>query len=87
MQGPSEFTITGTLKTYNQTASLKDITVPTLFMSGEFDEAVPARVQSFQKMTAGSRVEIIPNAAHATMQDQPETVLRILREWFRKVEE
>ena len=87
MQGPSEFTITGTLKTYNQTASLRDITVPTLFMSGEFDEAVPSRVQSFQKMTPGSKVEIVPNAAHATMQDQPETVLRILREWFRRVEE
>jgi len=86
MQGPSEFTITGTLKSYNQTASLKDITVPTLFLSGEFDEAVPSRVETFQKMTPGSKLEIVPNAAHMTMQDQPGAVLKILRDWFRKVE-
>jgi proline iminopeptidase len=87
MQGPSEFTITGTLKSYNETASLKDIDVPTLFLTGEFDEVVPARVESFQRMTPGSKLEIVPNAAHMTMQDQPEAVLKILRDWFRKVEE
>jgi proline iminopeptidase len=86
MQGPSEFTITGTLKSYNQTAALKDIDVPTLFMSGQYDEAVPSRVEQFQKMTPGAKLEIIPNAAHMTMQDQPDAVLRVLRDWFRHVE-
>jgi len=86
MQGPSEFTITGTLKSYDQTASLKDIKVPTLFLSGQYDEAVPSRVQLFQRMTPGSKIEVVPNAAHMTMQDQPEAVLRILRDWFRRVE-
>lgn len=87
MQGPSEFTITGTLKTYNQTASLKDINVPTLFMSGQYDEVVPSRVAIFQKMTPGSKMEIIPDAAHFTMQDQPDLVLKVLRDWLRKVED
>ncbi len=31
MQGPSEFTITGTLKQYNATPFLKDVKVPVLF--------------------------------------------------------
>lgn len=87
MQGPSEFTITGTLKSYNQTASLKDITVPTLFVSGQYDEAVPSRVEEFQKMTPGAKLEIVPNAAHMMMQDQPEAFLKIVRNWLRKVEE
>jgi len=86
MQGPSEFTITGTLKSYNQTGVLKDIGVPTLFLSGEYDEVVPSRVESFQKMTPDSKVEIVPNAAHFSMQDQPDVVVKILRDWFRKVE-
>jgi proline iminopeptidase len=86
MQGPSEFTITGTLRSYNQTASLKDIKVPTLFMSGQYDEVVPSRVESFRKMTPGSKLEIIPDAAHMTMQDQPDTVLKVLRDWLRHVE-
>lgn len=86
MQGPSEFTITGTLKNYNQTASLKDIKVPTLFMAGQYDEVVPSRAQSFQKMTPGSKLEIVPGAAHMMMQDQPTVVVHILRDWFRSVE-
>jgi len=87
MQGPSEFTITGTLKSYNQTASLKDITVPTLFLSGQYDEVVPSRSEEFQKMTPGSKVAIIPDAAHFMMQDNPEAFLKVVRDWLRKVEE
>jgi len=86
MQGPSEFTITGTLKSYNQTGVLKDIGVPTLFMSGQYDEVVPSRAESFQKMTPDSKVEIVPNAAHFMMQDEPDVTVRILRDWLRKVE-
>jgi len=37
MQGPSEFTITGTLKRYDATPFLKDVKVPTLYTVGEFE--------------------------------------------------
>ena len=39
MWGPSEFTATGTLKTFDATPWLAGIKVPTLFVTGEFDEA------------------------------------------------
>jgi proline iminopeptidase len=42
MWGPSEFTSTGTLKTFDATRWLSMIKVPTLFLAGEFDEATPA---------------------------------------------
>ena len=41
MWGPSEFTISGTLKDYNGTSFLPMIKVPTLFTVGEFDEINP----------------------------------------------
>ena len=41
MWGPSEFTMTGTLKDFDCTGRLREITVPTLFTCGRFDEATP----------------------------------------------
>jgi L-proline amide hydrolase len=86
MQGPSEFTITGTLRSYDATASLKDIHVPTLFLAGQYDEVLRARVKQFQKLTPKSQMEIIPNAAHMQMQDQPELFVKTVRDWLRYVE-
>jgi proline iminopeptidase len=41
MWGPSEFTATGLLKDYDITGRLGEISVPTLYIAGEFDEARP----------------------------------------------
>lgn len=72
MWGPSEFTATGALKTYDRTNRLGEIKVPTLFICGEFDEASPRTVKYYQGLVPGSKLEIIPAAAHLTMQDNPE---------------
>ena len=63
MQGPSEFTITGTLKTYDATPLLRHIKVPTLYTVGEYDEADPATVKRFA--TEGGSVLLKPE--HPTM--------------------
>lgn len=86
MQGPSEFSISGTLKSYDATASLKDIDVPALFVTGQYDEAIPERVRKFQQLTPGSKMEVIPNAAHMMMQDEPEAFIKTVRDWLRHVE-
>jgi proline-specific peptidase len=39
MNGPSEFTVVGSLKTWDVTGDLHKIAVPTLVLNGEFDEA------------------------------------------------
>ena len=86
MQGPSEFTINGTLKSYNSTASLGKIRWPVLYVVGEYDEVLPSRVKKFQALTPGSDVEIIANAAHFSMQDQPQAFVQTIRDWLRHVE-
>lgn len=86
MQGPSEFTITGTLKSYDATESLGDIGVPTLFVVGQYDEVLPARVRKYQKLTPKSVVEIIPDAAHMEIHDQPDVFVKTIRDWLRHVE-
>lgn len=82
MQGPSEFTITGTLKRYDVTPQLKGITVPTLYTVGEFDEADPPTIRRFAKMTPGARVVVFPGAAHLTPWDARDESIRTEREFL-----
>ena len=86
MQGPSEFTITGTLKNYNATSALSTIKVPTLFTVGEFDEVGPELVKSFADKVTGSRYVEFPNCAHITMWDAREENLKIVREFLVSVD-
>lgn len=83
MQGPSEFTITGTLKSYDATPYLKTVAVPTLFTVGEFDAADVATIQRHAAMTPGAQVAVLRGAAHATTWDAPEENVRAVREFLR----
>jgi proline iminopeptidase len=83
MQGPSEFTITGTLKSYDGTPLLKDITVPTLYTVGEFDEADPPTIKRFAQMTPGAQVVVLPGAAHLTPWDARDESIRTVRTFLR----
>jgi proline iminopeptidase len=86
MQGPSEFTITGTLKDYDGTSYLKDIHVPMLFTVGEFDEADTTTVKHFASMTPGAAVVVIPNAAHITMWDNGPAMISAVRAFLHRVD-
>ena len=72
MQGPSEFTITGTLKAYDVTGSLPEIRLPTLLTVGEYDEVGPELVKGFAARIPGARFQELAGAAHITTWDAPE---------------
>src|SRR6266542_482531 len=86
MQGPSEFTITGTLKDYDVTPFLKGVKVPVLYTVGEFDEADPPTVKKFASMTPGSRYEGIPGSAHMSEWDNPDAMNAAIRSFLRDVD-
>lgn len=79
MQGPSEFTITGTLKQYSALPFLPSVRVPVLYTVGEFDEADTATVRHFADLTPGARVVVLPGAAHITTWDAPAENLALVR--------
>jgi proline-specific peptidase len=83
MWGPSEFTPTGTLKTYDATGFLKTIAVPTLFTVGEFDESDVSTIRAHAALVPGARIAVIPGAAHITTWDGPEETIRVVREFLR----
>ena len=86
MCGPSEFSITGTLKSYEGVDRLKEITIPTLFTCGRYDEATPAATQYYQSHVAGSRMVIFENSAHLTMEDEPDAYVKVVRDFLHEVE-
>ncbi|HEY6192738.1 MAG TPA: proline iminopeptidase-family hydrolase [Bacteroidota bacterium] len=86
MCGPSEFTVTGSLKDYDRTGRLHEITTPTLFTAGRYDEAIPSTVQYYQSLMPGSRLEIFENSAHLTMQDEPERYVQVVRDFLREID-
>jgi proline iminopeptidase len=86
MWGPSEFTCTGTLKTFDRTRDLASLKVPTLFHSGEFDECRPDTAREHAAMTPGAQFVMIPGAAHLTMIDQPDRCNKAIRDFLAHVE-
>jgi proline-specific peptidase len=86
MQGPSEFTITGTFKDYNVTSFLPQITVPTLFAVGEFDEVGPELVKSFADRVPGARYVVMPGAAHITTWDAADAMNTAVRSFLRSAD-
>lgn len=86
MWGPSEFVATGTLGDYNRIDRLAEITIPTLFLVGEHDEARPETMLEFQALVPGSVVKVIPEAAHAVNVDQSQAFNAALVEFLSTVE-
>jgi proline iminopeptidase len=86
MWGPTEFTVTGTLKSFDRTKELQRIEYPTLFIIGEFDELRLETIYKYQKMTKNSSVAIIEDSGHYTMVDQPERVTVVIREFLESIE-
>lgn len=87
MWGPSEFTASGTLKSYDRINQLQDIMVPTLYISGEYDEVLPTTLKNFQLMTPAAQYAIIEDAAHITMHDNPKPYLKALHDFLKEIED
>ncbi len=87
MWGPSEFSPTGTLLTYENAEALRHIKVPVLFTTGEFDEARPSTVQKFVEMVPGAEFIEVPNAGHGTLADNTEVVVDAHRNFANKVDQ
>ena len=86
MWGPSEFTATGTLRTYDRTARLAELLLPVLYTAGEFDEARPSTVAYYQSLTPGAQFALIPGSAHLTTIDAPEAFADSVSRFLRAVD-
>jgi proline iminopeptidase len=86
MWGPSEFNASGNLKNYDKTADLHTLKIPVLFICGEFDEAIPGTVKYYSSLVPDAKFEVVKNAAHLTMIDNPSENNRIIRRYLQQWE-
>ncbi len=86
MWGPTDFFVTGSLRSYNRTADLSKLSGPVLFTAGRYDEATPETTAFYCSKVAGARIEIFEHSAHTTNLDEPEAYLEVLRQFLRDSE-
>jgi len=86
MNGPSEFHVIGTLKTWDITNRLHEIKVPTLLLSGRYDEATPIIVEPIQRSIPGSEWIIFENSSHMPHVEETELYLQVLDRFLMHVE-
>jgi L-proline amide hydrolase len=75
MNGPSEFHVIGTLKGWSIIDRLDLIAVPTLLISGRYDEATPEVVQPYADRIPDVRWEVFENSSHMPHVEEKDAVL------------
>lgn len=86
MNGPSEFYVTGTLKTWDITGRLPEIRVPVLLLSGRYDEATPAIVGAIHERLPHSEWICFESSSHMPHIEQPEAFNAAVRGFLSGIE-
>ena len=87
MQGPNEFSCTGNLKDWDETARLKEIKTPALYISGRYSETSPRATALCHKALPGSEMVVFQKSSHMPMYEEPEAYFRVLRDFLHRAEE
>ncbi|MCT8329500.1 proline iminopeptidase-family hydrolase [Albidovulum sediminis] len=70
--GPSEFTARGTIRDYDGSPRLAEVSAPVLYVCGEHDEARPATLREFAGRMQDAAVVELPEVAHLSfIEDEP----------------
>ena len=85
MNGPNEFTITGTIKGWDITKDLRRIKIPTLFTVGEYDEVTPTVARSMHDEIRGSRLEILSGCSHLSMWEDRDRYNNLLSDFILSI--
>jgi proline-specific peptidase len=81
--GPNEFTLTGTLASWDRRDRLGEIDIPTLIVCGRYDEVIPECSETMHAGIPGSRLEIFENSSHLCHMEEPEKFFPLLLEFLK----
>jgi L-proline amide hydrolase len=82
MNGPSEFHVIGSLRTWSVVDEVSAIDVPTLVVTGAYDEATPATVAPFVDGIPGARWEIFADSSHMPHVEEEERYLQVVGDFL-----
>ena len=86
MWGINEFNITGTLRNWSVIDRLGEIDIPTLILSGRYDESTPIINETIKKGIRGSEWILFENSSHTPHLEEPERYLKVLEKFLNRVE-
>ncbi len=86
MNGPSEFTVTGTLKTWDIMDRLPEIGVPSLLVGGRYDECTPGHLEEMHSRIQGSQLHIIEDASHLCFAEKPGEFNQVINSFFDRTD-
>lgn len=82
MNGPNEFTITGTIKDFDITDQLHKIRVPTLIITGKYDEVTPRVAELMHGRIKNSRLVLFENSSHMPMWEEKDKYLAVVKDFI-----
>lgn len=86
MNGPSEFHVVGTLKTWDIRHRLGEIAVPTLVTSGRHDEATPLIAGTIQQGIPGAEWVIFEDSSHMAHAEEQQRYMQVLDDFLARIE-
>ena len=86
MNGPSEFHVIGVIKDWDIVDRLCEIHVPTLVISGRYDEATPAIAETVHRGIPGSEWVLFENSAHMPHLEETDRYLEVLTNFLIRIE-
>jgi proline iminopeptidase len=82
MNGPTEFDVIGPLRTWDRTADLGRIGVPTLITVGRHDEIPPSCAETMRAGIPDARVVVFEHSGHVSHLEEPDAYLAAVREFL-----
>ncbi len=82
MNGPTEFTVVGGLRYWDNRSRLHGIRVPTLILCGIHDEVSPKEARAISRRIKGSRRFVFPNSSHLAMWEQREACISTIQDFL-----
>lgn len=86
MWGENEFLMTGSLRDYDGTASLRDVRVPTLYVCGRYDEGTPGACAEYARQTPRAEVIVLERSSHMAMLEEEAEFRRAVAEFLGRAE-
>jgi L-proline amide hydrolase len=86
MNGPSEFHCIGSLKTWDITDRLHELSTPTLLVSGRHDEATPHIVEQIHSRIPGAQWRLFEDSSHMPHVEEPEEFLETVETFLKTVD-
>jgi L-proline amide hydrolase len=83
MNGPSEFYVVGSLRDWSIVDRLPRIEVPTLVISGAYDEAAPVAVTPYAELIPDARWEVFMASSHMPHVEEPSRYLTVVESFLR----